>query len=100
MAVMIIPKPCCDSIRSCSVKAVYVLDLNTEAIIERINAVRCYRLGFTPTVQIKYDPQHHLVYYMYISNRGNPHVNFYHIPPSLTESQAYELVLRVHGLIH
>ena len=100
MAVMIVPKPCCNSIRSCSVEAVYVLDINTENIIYKVKAERCYKLGFRPTAQIKYDPQHHLIYYLYVSNRGNPHIKFYHIPSTISELQARELVLRAHGLIH
>lgn len=91
--------PCCDSRRSCAVTAIYVHDVTEGNVIRRIDAVRCYMLGYTPQVEIEYDPQRHLIYYFYVSNRGNPHITFYHIPPSFDELSAREFVLKAHGLI-
>jgi hypothetical protein len=67
-------------------------------VVRRISAVRCYRLGYTPEVEIEFDPQRHIIYYFYVSNRGNPWISFYHIPPNLTETEARQLVLEAHGL--
>jgi hypothetical protein len=55
-------------------------------------------LGYIPQVVVEFDPQRHIIYYLYISNRGNPWIKFYHIPPSLDESSAREFVLKAHGL--
>jgi hypothetical protein len=98
MPVMRLRRPCCDSVRSCAVTAIYVHDVVTGNVVRRVDAVRCYRLGYIPGVAIEYDPQRHLIYYLYISNRGNPWIKFYHIPPSLDESSAREFVLKAHGL--
>ena len=98
METMKLKTPCCDSIRSCNVKALYIRDIITMQVVRRIGAVRCYRLGYTPEVEIEFDPQRHLIYYFYVSNRGNPWITFRHIPPGLTEAEARKLVLEAHGL--
>jgi hypothetical protein len=91
--------PCCDSVRSCTVTAVYVHDIMSGEIVQRIDAVRCYRLRYTPKVVVEFDPHRHIIYYLYVSSRGNPYISFYHIPPNLTETDAREFVLRAHGLV-
>jgi len=98
MAILRLRVPCCNSIRSCNVTAVYIRDVETMEVVRRIGAVRCYRLGYTPQVVVEYDPERHLIYYFYVSNRGNPWISFYHIPPSLDEPAARRLVLEAHGL--
>jgi hypothetical protein len=75
---------------------VYVRDVVSDKIVDVIKAVRCYRVGYL-YVDVEYDPQRHIIYYFYISNRGNPHIVFYHIPPQLTESEARQRVLAYHG---
>jgi hypothetical protein len=100
MTIMTIKIPCCDSIRSCKVTAIYVQDTTNSEIISRIDAIRCYKLGYTPEITIEFDENKHLVYYLYISNRGNPHVKIYHIPPKLDERKAREIILKTHGLTH
>jgi len=99
MATMKIRRPCCSSIRSCGVTAVYVLDVANNEIVERISAIRCYRYGYNHYVDIEYDPERHLIYYLYVSNRGNPWIEFYHIPPSMTEEEARQIVLYHHNLV-
>jgi 6-phosphogluconolactonase (cycloisomerase 2 family) len=100
MITMNIKMPCCDSIRSCRTTAIYIQDIKTNEIIDTIEAIRCYRLGYTPEITIEIDPKKHLVYYLYVSNRGNPHITIYHLPPSITEQQARKIILETHGLIH
>jgi hypothetical protein len=100
MATMNIKVPCCDSVRSCKATAIYVQDIVSSEIINKIEALRCYRLGYTPEISIEFDPHKHIVYYLYVSNRGNAHIIIYHIPPSLNERKAREIVLKTHGLIH
>jgi hypothetical protein len=80
------------------VTAVYIYDIITNSVIDRIGAIRCYRLG-EHYVDIEYDPERHLIYYFYLSNRGNPWISFYYIPPNLTETEAHRLVLEAHGLV-
>jgi uncharacterized protein YigE (DUF2233 family) len=91
--------PCCDSIRSCNVTAIYIRDINTMEVVRRISAVRCYRLGYNPHVVVEFDPQRHTIYYFYVSNRGNPWISFHHIPPQLSEEEARRIVLAHHGFI-
>jgi hypothetical protein len=100
MASMQIKVPCCDSVRSCKVTAIYVQDIVSGEIISKIEALRCYKLGYTPEITIEYEPNQHIIYYIYISNRGNPHISIYHIPPSLNERKAREIIIKTHGLIH
>jgi len=98
MAILRLRVPCCNSIRSCNVTAVYIRDVETMEVVRRIGAVRCYRLGYNPYVTVEFDPQRHIIYYFYVSNRGNPYIRFHHIPPNLTETEAREFVLKAHGL--
>jgi len=95
---MRIKRPCCNSIRTCNVTAVYIYDIVEDVEADRIEAIRCYRLG-EHYVDIEYDPERHLIYYFYVSNRGNPYISFYHIPPQLGEEEARRIVLAHHGFI-
>jgi hypothetical protein len=100
MATMHIKVPCCDSRRSCANTAIYIQDITNNEITDKIEAIRCYRLGYTPEITIEFDPHKHIVYYLYISNKGNPHISIYHIPPTITKQQAHEIILKAHGLTH
>ena len=99
MATMQIEVPCCNSIRTCKATAIYIQDITNNEIIDKIDAIRCYKLGYTPEITIEFNPHKHIVYYLYISNRGNPYIKFYHIPTSMTEQQARKIVLETHCLI-
>jgi hypothetical protein len=99
MAIMQIKIPCCDSIRTCKLTAVYIHDIVKDEIIDTIQAIRCYRLEYTPEITIEYETDRHLIYYLYVSNRGNPQIKFYHIPPPMTEQQARNYALKTHNLI-
>jgi 6-phosphogluconolactonase (cycloisomerase 2 family) len=99
MATMQIKVPCCNSIRTCKATAIYIQDITNNEIINKIDAIRCYKLGYTPEITIEFDPDRNIVYYLYVSNRGNPHISIYHIPPSLNERKAREIILETHGLI-
>jgi hypothetical protein len=98
MTTMNIKVPCCDSIRSCKVTAIYIQDIVSGKIIDKIEAIRCYRLDYTPEITIEYDPDKHIVYKLYVSNRGNPYITIYHTPPSITEQQTRKIILETHGL--
>jgi hypothetical protein len=100
MATMQIKVPCCDSVRSCKVTAIYIQDIVSGEIISKIEALRCHRIGYTPEITIEFNPHKHIIYYLYVTNRGNPHIKFYHIPTLVTEQQARKIVLETHGLIH
>jgi hypothetical protein len=100
MAIMKISVPCCDSVRSCKMTAIYIQDIIDGEIVNKIEALRCYKLGYTPEITIEYETDRHLVYYLYVSNRGNAHITIYHIPPKLDERKAREIILKTHGLIH
>jgi hypothetical protein len=97
---MHIKVPCCDSVRSCKQTAIYIQDVVSGEIIDRIEAIRCYRLGYTPEITIEFDPEKTLVYYLYVSNRGNPHISLLHIPPRISETKAREIILKTHNLVH
>jgi len=98
MAKMKIRIPCCDSVRSCRQKAIYIQDKITGEIEAIIEAIRCYKLGYTPEITIEFDENKHLVYYLYVTNRRNPHIVFYNIPAFLTETEARKIVLETHFL--
>ena len=100
MTLMSIKVPCCDSIRTCKATAIYIQDITNNEITGKIEALRCYRIGYTPEITIEFNPHKHAVYYLYVSNRGNPYIKFYHIPPLVTEQQARKIILETHGLIH
>jgi hypothetical protein len=100
MAIMQIKIPCCDSIRTCKLTAVYIHDIVKDEIVDTIKAIRCYKLGYTPEITIEYETDRHLIYYLYVSNRGNPHISIYHIPPTITKQQAHEIILKTHSLTH
>jgi hypothetical protein len=100
MVVMNIKVPCCNSRRSCRTTAIYVQDIANDEIVHKVEALRCYKLGYTPEITIEFDPSRNIVYYIYVSNRGNPHITIYHIPPTITEQQAREIILKTHGLTH
>jgi len=99
MTTIQIKMPCCNSIRSCKMTAIYILDVLDGKIVNEIKALRCYKLGYTPEITIEFNPHKHIVYYLYVSNRGNPYIKFYHIPPIITEQQARKIILETHGLI-
>jgi hypothetical protein len=80
--------------------AIYIQDIIDGEIVNKIEALRCYKLGYTPEITIEFDMHKHIVYYLYISNRGNPHISIYHIPTTITKQQAHEIILKTHGLIH
>jgi hypothetical protein len=76
--VITIRRPCCASVRECSVRALYIIGIKNLAnpkILRTIEAVRCYRVGekyarVTLTNDI-------LIVYYYISNRGNEYITIY-----------------------
>jgi 6-phosphogluconolactonase (cycloisomerase 2 family) len=98
MAIMQIKIPCCDSIRSCKQTAIYIHDTTNNEIVNKIEAIRCYKLGYTPEISIEFDPHKHIVYYLYISNRGNAQITIYHIPPNINQKKAREIIFKTHGL--
>jgi len=73
-----IPKPCCASVRECSVRTLYVIGIRNLAnprILRTIDAVRCYRVGEKHTrVTLSNDI---VIAYYYRSNRGNEYITIY-----------------------
>jgi hypothetical protein len=91
-----IQKPCCGSIRECSVRRHYIIDLNREEIIGEIEAVRCYR-GIIEYYEVEPTPNTAIVEY-YMSNRGVHYVIPIYKPESINENVFMSKVRRALGL--
>jgi hypothetical protein len=80
--------PCCESLRECSVRRIYIIGIrnNKAKILREIDAVRCYR-GIRK--KFKFYPSDDVVLARYYrSNRGNHHITILWKPQNMTEDQA------------
>ena len=90
--------PCCESIRECSVRKVYIIGFRNgkPRVLRSIDAVRCNRgvrkkFKFYPSADV-------ILISYYRSNRGNNYLSVLWKPNNLTEEQAKTLSAIALGL--
>jgi len=90
--------PCCESIRECSVRKVYIIGFRNgkPRVLRSIDAVRCSR-GVRK--RFKFYPSSDVILASYYrSNRGNNYISILWKPQNITEDQARLLVVAALGI--
>ena len=90
--------PCCESVRECNVRKVYIIGFRNgkPRVLRSIDAVRCNRgvrkkFKFYPSADV-------ILISYYRSNRGNNYITILWKPESLTEEQAELLATAALGI--
>jgi hypothetical protein len=90
--------PCCESVRECSVRKLYVIGIRgAPRVLRAIGAVRCNR-NVRKTIKFYPSDDVFLISY-YRSNRGVNHITVLWKPKNITEQQAKEYAMVALGLL-
>jgi len=91
-------KPCCGSVRECSVKFHAVISLTKKAVLRRINAVRCYRNPNYESGKYKFYPSNDVALIEhYRSNRGVVYLYVLWKPEGLSDRDVLRIALEALG---
>jgi hypothetical protein len=83
---LVFEAPCCESVRECNVRKLYIIGIRKARILRTIDAVRCSR---DVRKTIKFYPSNDVVLISYYrSNRGKHYITVLWKPENITEEQA------------